>query len=731
MARLDDLIAQIPDPSLRQSIQSAVSDLKRRQQFGLVFEEHIPETTALYGLPVKVGSLVQRRDDASARVQYRVIELTDDDRAKVEPADGGHAEEVPAHSLLVVEKFGEPVYPALVPLGAVRCGPSDKPHHAVINGENFHALQLLLYLYEGQVDCIYIDPPYNTGSRDWKYNNRYIDDNDTWRHSKWLSYMKKRLVLSKRLLKRDGVIIVTIDEHEVLNLGMLLEQVFPEYLRYMVTIVNNPKGTYKQNFGRVDEQAFFVVPNTGADVIVPRVASTNELDRDDFVQDLLRKLVKNGSLTLDLVHLDAGSLEPEERKFVLDAVAEEDGGPQATDETDGDAVSLSPEYEDWFLRRRGQESSYRRQRPNQFYAILVNERLRKVVGIGPHLEKDEAYQATRDGDIVTVYPIDNEGRERVWRYSRQTMQAYIAAGEIVVGSLNKATGSWTLNHRKLKKEVRRHKTVWWEKAHDAGVHGTNVVNRLLGKPGLFPFPKSVYAVRDALAAVVRTRPDALIVDFFAGSGTTLHATCLLNAADGGRRRCVLVTNNEVSESTATALSQAGHYRGDPAFEARGIFEQVTRPRCEAAITGLRPDGTPIPGSHIGGRPFSQGFSENAEFFRLSYVDPDEVDLGHKFDAILPCLWLTAGGVGAREGRSEGQDFVIPAGSNYGVLFRESRFRQFLSALHGYPGVTHVWLATDSDEAFAEMRSALPRHIAALMLYGDYLRKFRTNLEPSR
>src|ERR1043165_7276991 len=92
---------------------------------------------------------------------------------------------------------------------------------------NFHALQLLEYLYAGQVDCIYIDPPYNTGARDWKYNNRYVDSQDGWRHSKWLSMMEKRLRLAGKLLKPSGVLVCMIDEHEVHPLALLLEELFP------------------------------------------------------------------------------------------------------------------------------------------------------------------------------------------------------------------------------------------------------------------------------------------------------------------------------------------------------------------------------------------------------------------------------------------------------------------------------------------------------------------------
>jgi len=94
--------------------------------------------------------------------------------------------------LVVVRSFGDPIYPALVPVDRVARGGPDKPWHMLINADNFHALQLLLYAYEGKVDVIYIDPPYNSGARDWKYNNDYVDKTDSFRHSKWLSMMKKR-----------------------------------------------------------------------------------------------------------------------------------------------------------------------------------------------------------------------------------------------------------------------------------------------------------------------------------------------------------------------------------------------------------------------------------------------------------------------------------------------------------------------------------------------------------
>ena len=241
----------------------------------------------------------------------------------------------------------------------------------------------------------------------------------------------------------------------------------------------------------------------------------------------------------------------------------------------------------------------------------------------------------------------------------------------------------------------------------------------------------MYAVRDCLAAVVRNRPSALIVDFFGGSGTTLHSTALLNASDGGTRRCILVTNNEVSEKTSRRLHKQGHYSGDPEFEAHGIFEQVTRPRVEAVISGRRPDGKPIPGSDKDGRAFGKGLQENVTFYRLSYLDPDRVELGSDFEAVLPLLWLAAGARGVCPSvPRKGSGWLVAKDQGLAVLLRESQFARFREAVVGCPG-DHAHLLTDSEEAFAEMRSELPRRERIGMLYRDYLRSFRINTERDR
>jgi adenine-specific DNA-methyltransferase len=136
----------------------------------------------------------------------------------------------------------------------------DRPCHLVIKGENHHALQTLLYPYEGTVDCIYIDPPFNSGARDWKYNNDYVAKDDAYRHSKWLAFIEKRLRLAKRLLNpASSVVIVAIDENEAARLRLLLEQIFPASKIQMVNVLINPAGaSIIDQFSRVDEHLLFV-----------------------------------------------------------------------------------------------------------------------------------------------------------------------------------------------------------------------------------------------------------------------------------------------------------------------------------------------------------------------------------------------------------------------------------------------------------------------------------------
>jgi adenine-specific DNA-methyltransferase len=266
------------------------------------------------------------------------------------------------------------------------------------------------------------------------------------------------------------------------------------------------------------------------------------------------------------------------------------------------------------------------------------------------------------------------------------------------------------------------KTVWNRSGHNAGEHGSRLVSRFIGNRS-FPFPKSLYAVEDALRIAVGDNPEAVVVDFFAGSGTTAHAVARLNRQDGGHRQSIVVTNNEVSATEAEALRQQGQRPGDRDWESLGIFEHITRPRITAAITGVTPDGEPVKGDYrfVDEFPMSEGLDENVEFFALTYLDPEDVEIAEAFSGIGPLLWLRAGGRGAMVEHDAPYYAVV---ETYGVLFNPDRWRRFVSDLHD--DVNTVFIVTDSPSIFAAIASELPAGVAAVRLYENYLSTFTLN-----
>ena len=479
MAQLEDLIQDIADPRLRAQIASEVGKLKARKKFGLVFEQHLPETVQLPSLPVKPGTRVAYRD---GRAGLFTVSRINGKTATITPEVGGQEEAAPKSDLVVVKRFGEPIYPALTPVDQVTRAPH-QPYHVLINAENFHALQLLICCYEAQVDAIYIDPPYNSGARDWKYNNDYVDRADQYRHSKWLSMMKRRLKLAKQLLKPDGVLIVTIDENEIGHLLVLLEDLFPGYLRHMVTAVINPKGTGKLNFARVDEHVLFCVPDNGTSVIkgIPAVGGGDGRPGSGSLFYPMGGLLPLGE--------DDGNGAEEEGEDEEDQSDEESEGVVEVDESSLPfPVEELAEWELRHARRRGSESSYRHQRPNQFYPIYIDVAAKRVVRAGPSLPEGKSPSFRKAHGLVPVWPIDRDKNERCWRLIPSKMQEMIDANRVRLGQYNAAQKTWTLNIWYRRPESKKLKTVWWKTSHDAGTHGSTLLSAILGSERRSSFP---------------------------------------------------------------------------------------------------------------------------------------------------------------------------------------------------------------------------------------------------
>ena len=226
MAAINDLIAQIENPELRVRIQVEVDRMNKQRKFGLVFEEHLPECVPLYGMPIKKGCKVALKT-GKINEFYTVMQVEGDNVYCTDKKESQLINFL-KQDIVCIAEFGEPIYPYLKQIDNIyNSDDKDLPTHALIQADNYHALQLLEYLYAGKVDCIYIDPPYNTGARDWKYNNDYVDSSDTYRHSKWLSMMKKRLLLAKKLLNpMFSMFIITIDDNELCSLRLLIDEIF-------------------------------------------------------------------------------------------------------------------------------------------------------------------------------------------------------------------------------------------------------------------------------------------------------------------------------------------------------------------------------------------------------------------------------------------------------------------------------------------------------------------------
>jgi adenine-specific DNA-methyltransferase len=311
VSRLTDLLREVQrkDARLAADLAREYKILSERRAFGLNFERHVPETVELPGRAVRRGDKVRfvpERGAAARSVDRRTWRVSSVTRTRdgcvanlVRHSSPDVEAETATRSLddvVVVAEFRDPIYPGLISTGRVERG-GDKPFHTVIDAENFHALQALLYTHEGRVDAIYIDPPYNTRARDWKYNNDYVDADDAYRHSKWLAFLERRLKLAKRLLNpADSVLIVTIDEKEYLRLGLLLEQTFPASRITMVTSsINSAGATRKGTFGRAAEYLFFVQQGASRPVALELGEEWNPVKTDNKKDIYWSRLIRSGS----------------------------------------------------------------------------------------------------------------------------------------------------------------------------------------------------------------------------------------------------------------------------------------------------------------------------------------------------------------------------------------------------------------------------------------------------
>ena len=355
----------------------------------------------------------------------------------------------------------------------------------IIKGNNLLALHSLAPRYSGRIKLIYIDPPFNPDSsaNTFTYNNSF-------NHSTWLTFMKNRLEVAKKLLTDDGVLIVAIDDNEQARLGVLLEEMFEDYKIHCITVVHNPRGVQGTNFSYTHEYAFFVLPE-GQKVIGDREISDDEIT--------------------------------------------------------------------WSNLRNWGGESLREDARNCFYPILIEKD--EVVGFGEVLPDDEhpSAQTTIQGSTSYVYPIDIHGVERKWRYARQSVEEI---QEFLRVRKKKNDDGFEIE---IGKNFETYRTVWANPRYDANEYGTQIVKSLV-PDAEFGFPKSLYTVYDCVYAVVGQDKEAIVLDFFAGSGTTGHAVLEMNKEDGGNRKFILCEQLDYVETVTVE-----HIRNVIKEHAQGDF----------------------------------------------------------------------------------------------------------------------------------------------------------------
>ena len=366
-----------------------------------------------------------------------------------------------------------------VPERAILSEDKDAPNHILIEGDNLEALATLAYTHEGKIDVIYIDPPYNTGNKDFRYNDSYVDKEDSYRHSNWLSFMNRRLKIAKRLLSDRGVIFISIDDNEQANLKLLM-----------------------------DDTNFFGEKNFIA--ILPRITKASGKTTDKIAQnhDYILLYAKDSS------------------KCIITGLPHDDEGYKNVDE---------------FYKERGK---FKLNQTLDYDSLSYSDSLDYPIKIG----NDIFYPGGNYENFKKRKSGNHKRADWAWRWSKDLFDFGYNNGFIVVKSGKNGKTYQKVNIEKINNSYKivekdRLKPIQSIQLIDNRFSNDNAkkeLQNILGE-NLFDYPKPTSIMHYLLQAIPNCE---YVLDFFAGSGTTLHATMQLNAEDGGHRQCILVTNNE-------------------------------------------------------------------------------------------------------------------------------------------------------------------------------------------
>ena len=406
------------------------------------------------------------------------------------------------------------------------CMVPGEDYNFLLEGDNLHSLHLLEKTHKGRIQMIYIDPPYNTGNKDFTYDDMLIDGMDGYRHSKWLSFIALRLKLAKALLTEEGLIFISIDDNEMANLKLLCDEIFGE-VNYVANIIvkSNPRGSQSKK----------------------EIASVNEYILV-YAKDIRYSAIIGHKLTDDMV-------------------------------SEYKCSDAKGAYRLLGLRQRG--GFWRAsERPNLFYPFYVNTKNASI-----SLIEDKSHN-------TAIYPIQpSTGEKGTWRWSKEKAEKEI---ELLVAKEVKRGQEivWDIYQKDYMGSdggIRRTKakSLWDEKE----VNYQNAANELKDIFGISPFTyaKPSYLIKRAMEMIDFSK-NSIVLDFFAGSGTTAQAVLELNKEDGGQRKFILCTNNE-----------------------NNICEEITYQRIKTVITGKRQDGSE----------YSEGIPANLKYYHTDFVHKSE------------------------------------------------------------------------------------------------------------
>ena len=568
-----------------------------------------------------------------------------------------------------------------------------------------------------------------------------------YRHSKWLAFMERRLLVAKSLLNPESsALVCAIDEKEYLNLGLLLKQTFPEARIQMVSSVINAKGVIRYNeFSRTNEFLFFVF--LGNHRITPEQKQVKNnavrwasLRRSD--DESARGTAKGGPEQFYPIYVSeqTGKIE----SFGIPLKPEDD--VSSVPDIPG-CVTVLPVRDKGDVAKGG---------PEQFYPIYVSEQTGKIESFGIPLKPEDDVSSVPDiPGCVTVLPVRDKGdvTEMNWGLTISTVKKRLQKGyvkAVISGKRKKKITIYYLTSGQIDDIEKGNivvegfddagaakvayedgkpsnpTTQWVKDSHNAQSHGSDVLRELIPARE-FPYPKSIYAVEDVLRIVVGEKLNAIVLDYFAGSGTTAHAVMRLNRQDGGCRQCISVTNNEVAADEQVALRKKGLRSGDEDWEKWGICEYITKPRIKAAITGKTPDGDSIKNCYqfADEFPMAEGFDENVEFFALTYETPVAVNHNRAFARIAPLLWMRAGCEGRRIADVPERGWDVA--DTYGLLVDLDQSVPFSETVENKDTIRIAYIVTDDDRRFQSVARRLPDAVESVRLYESYLTNFRFSI----